>query len=471
MSECTHNCSTCSSGCGSSEFHRDESLMEKLMPGASVKKVIAVVSGKGGVGKSMVTSLLAAETQRRGFRTAILDADLTGPSIPKAFGVSERMRAAADHMLPVTTPSGIQMVSMNLLLDAPEEPVLWRGPVIAGVVAQFWSEVMWDDVDYMFIDLPPGTGDVPLTVMQGLPLDRIVIVSSPQDLVGMIVEKAVKMARMMKVPVLSLVENMSYFICPDCGKVHEIFGESKVQKLAAIYGIDAFIRLPINPDSARLVDEGRVEDIDCDYVAALADAPPPADESAGGGAVYAGLLFCGGHMPSSVTASLRKSREMHHSAASPTRVYTTRLTVAVWPPNSHATISKRNSPMLPQLSPPTMANISAMRSIIMGKTPLLFYRGYFPRIAEKYAFDKTSAGATFLALYKNTAAVYYLITAYPIGLFERPAHIFIPPAGDPSCHLTWRAASARRFFMCSRAGDIIPRPPAGYSKEIISTAA
>lgn len=271
MSECTHNCSTCSSGCGSSEFHRDESLMEKLMPGASVKKVIAVVSGKGGVGKSMVTSLLAAETQRRGFRTAILDADLTGPSIPKAFGVSERMRAAADHMLPVTTPSGIQMVSMNLLLDAPEEPVLWRGPVIAGVVAQFWSEVMWDDVDYMFIDLPPGTGDVPLTVMQGLPLDGIVIVSSPQDLVGMIVEKAVKMARMMKVPVLSLVENMSYFICPDCGKVHEIFGESKVQKLAAIYGIDAFIRLPINPYSARLVDEGRVEDIDCDYVAALAD--------------------------------------------------------------------------------------------------------------------------------------------------------------------------------------------------------
>ena len=271
MSECTHNCSTCSSGCGSSEFHRDESLMEKLMPGASVKKVIAVVSGKGGVGKSMVTSLLAAETQRRGFRTAILDADLTGPSVPKAFGVSERMRAAADHMLPVTTPSGIQMVSMNLLLDAPEEPVLWRGPVIAGVVAQFWSEVMWDDVDYMFIDLPPGTGDVPLTVMQGLPLDGIVIVSSPQDLVGMIVEKAVKMARMMKVPVLSLVENMSYFICPDCGKVHEIFGESKVQKLAAIYGIDAFIRLPINPDSARLVDEGRVEDIDCDYVAALAD--------------------------------------------------------------------------------------------------------------------------------------------------------------------------------------------------------
>lgn len=271
MSDCTHNCSTCASNCAGGEFRRDESLMEKLMPGASVKKVIAVVSGKGGVGKSMVTSLLAAETQRRGFRAAILDADLTGPSIPKSFGVTEHMRSAAGHMLPVTTPSGIQMVSMNLLLDKPEEPVLWRGPVIAGVAAQLWSEVMWDNVDYMFIDLPPGTGDVPLTVLQGLPLDGIVIVSTPQDLVGMIVEKAVRMARMMKVPVLSLVENMSYFICPDCGRIHEIFGESKVRKLAAMYGVDAFIRLPVNPDAAKLVDEGRVEDIDCDYVAALAD--------------------------------------------------------------------------------------------------------------------------------------------------------------------------------------------------------
>lgn len=271
MSECTHNCSTCSSGCSGGEFHRDESLMEKLMPGASVKKVIAVVSGKGGVGKSMVTGLLAAETQRRGFRTAILDADLTGPSIPREFGVTERMLAQEDHMLPVTTAGGIQMVSINLLLDKPSEPVLWRGPVIAGVVAQFWSEVMWNDVDYMFIDLPPGTGDVPLTVMQGLPLDGIVIVSSPQDLVGMIVEKAVKMAEMMKVPVLSLVENMSYFICPNCGDIHEIFGASQVEALAQKYGISSFIRLPINPDAARLVDEGRIDRIDCDYVSALAD--------------------------------------------------------------------------------------------------------------------------------------------------------------------------------------------------------
>ncbi len=271
MNECTHNCSTCSSNCAGGEFHRDESLMEKLMPGASVKKVVAVVSGKGGVGKSMVTGLLAAETQRRGFRTAVLDADLTGPSMPRAFGVTGRMLAREDHMLPVTTTGGIQMVSMNLLLDKPEEPVLWRGPVIAGVVAQFWSEVMWDAVDYMFIDLPPGTGDVPLTVMQGLPLDGIVIVSSPQDLVGMIVEKAVKMAEMMKVPVLSLVENMSYFICPDCGKIHEIFGASRAEELARKYGIECFIRLPVNPEAAKLVDEGRIDQIDCDYVAALAD--------------------------------------------------------------------------------------------------------------------------------------------------------------------------------------------------------
>lgn len=271
MSECTHNCSTCSSNCSGGEFHRDESLMEKLIPGASVRKVIAVVSGKGGVGKSMVTGLLAAETQRRGFRTAILDADLTGPSIPREFGVTGRMLAQENHMLPVTTPGGIQMVSINLLLDKPDEPVLWRGPVIAGVVAQFWSEVMWNDVDYMFIDLPPGTGDVPLTVMQGLPLDGIVIVSSPQDLVGMIVEKAVKMADLMKVPVLSLVENMSYFICPSCGGIHEIFGASQAEALAHKYGIKSFIRLPINPDAARLVDEGKIDQIDCDYVSALAD--------------------------------------------------------------------------------------------------------------------------------------------------------------------------------------------------------
>ena len=256
MSECTHNCSTCSSGCGSSEFHRDESLMEKLMPGASVKKVIAVVSGKGGVGKSMVTSLLAAETQRRGFRTAILDADLTGPSIPKAFGVSERMRAAADHMLPVTTPSGIQMVSMNLLLDAPEEPVLWRGPVIAGVVAQFWSEVMWDDVDYMFIDLPPGTGDVPLTVFQSLPVDGIVIVTSPQELVQMIVKKAYNMAEMMHVPVLGLVENFSYLKCPDCGKEIKLFGESHIDDVAKELGIPVFGKLPLDPAFAEQADKG-----------------------------------------------------------------------------------------------------------------------------------------------------------------------------------------------------------------------
>jgi len=245
--------------------------MEKLLPGAKVRKVIAVVSGKGGVGKSMVTSLLAAEAQRRGYRTAIMDADLTGPSIPKSFGVQERARAAENYMYPVKTESGIQLMSINLLLEDGNEPVLWRGPVIAGVVAQFWGEVMWDDVDYMFVDLPPGTGDVPLTVLQGLPVDGVVIVTSPQDLVGMIVEKAVKMAEMMKVPVVSLVENMSYYICPKCGDIHEIFGESHAAELALKHNINCYIRLPINPDSARLVDQGKVEDIDCDYVAALAD--------------------------------------------------------------------------------------------------------------------------------------------------------------------------------------------------------
>lgn len=275
MNECTHNCSTCSSHCSDGEFHRDDSLIEKLLPDAKVKKLIAVVSGKGGVGKSMVTSLLAAETQRRGLSAAVLDADITGPSIPKAFGVDERVHAKDGHMVPVRTASGIQMMSMNLLLEAPKEPVLWRGPVIAGVVTQFWNDVLWDDVDYMFVDLPPGTGDVPLTVLQGLPLDGIVIVTSPQELVGVIVEKAVKMAEMMKVPILSIVENMSYYICPKCGDIHEPFGESRVSELASEHGIKSYIRLPINPEAAKLVDEGRVEDIDCDYVAALADTVLP----------------------------------------------------------------------------------------------------------------------------------------------------------------------------------------------------
>lgn len=272
MEECSHNCSTCASGCSSSgEFMRDDELMEKLLPGCSMKKVIAVVSGKGGVGKSMVTSLLAAETQRRGFQTAIMDADVTGSSIPAAFGVHERARAGDKFMYPVTTPSGIQIMSINLLLENPTEPVLWRGPVIAGVVAQFWSQVKWDDVDYMFVDMPPGTGDVPLTVLQGLPVDGVVIVTSPQNVVGMIVEKAIKMSRMMKAPVLTLVENMSYFICQKCGDVEDLFGTSKVAMQAASNGIDSYIRLPINPNAARLMDRGRIEDVDCDYVRALAD--------------------------------------------------------------------------------------------------------------------------------------------------------------------------------------------------------
>ena len=272
MEECSHNCATCASGCSErQEFRRDEELMEKLLPGAGVKKVIAVVSGKGGVGKSMVTSLLAAEANRRGYRTAVMDADLTGPSIPAAFGVAGRARAGESFMYPVSTGSGIQLMSINLLLEDAAEPVLWRGPVIAGVAAQFWSEVLWDDVDFMFVDMQPGTGDVPLTVLQGLPVDGVVIVTSPQDLVGMIVEKAVRMSEMMKVPVLTLVENMSYYICPKCGEMEEIFGESHAAEQAAAHGIPSFIRLPINPDAARLTDAGRVEDIDCGYVSALAD--------------------------------------------------------------------------------------------------------------------------------------------------------------------------------------------------------
>ena len=240
-------------------------------PLPDVKNIIAVSSGKGGVGKSFVTASLANRMAQKGYKVGILDADITGPSIPKMYGVKGPAQAVDAGIYPIEAKNGIKVMSVNLLLPREDEPVIWRGPILANMVKQFWTDIVWGEIVYLFVDMPPGTGDVPLTVMQGLPLDGIVIVSSPQDLVGIIVEKAVKMARMMKVPVLSLVENMSYFICPDCGKVHEIFGESKVQKLAAIYGIDAFIRLPINPDSARLVDEGRVEDIDCDYVAALAD--------------------------------------------------------------------------------------------------------------------------------------------------------------------------------------------------------
>ena len=268
MSECTHDCSTCGKDCAD---RTAESFRKSLRPGASVKKVIAVVSGKGGVGKSLVTCLMASEMQRRGHSCAVLDADITGPSVPKSFGVHEHCMGTDEYLFPVTTHTGIQLMSMNLILENETEPVVWRGPVIAGAVTQFWTDVMWRDVDYMFVDMPPGTGDVPLTVFQSLPVDGIVIVTTPQDLVGMIVEKAVHMAELMNVPVLGLVENMSYFKCPDCGKEHAIFGESKVEALAKQYGIAHFARLPIDPVITTMVDAGEVESVSGEHIAPIVD--------------------------------------------------------------------------------------------------------------------------------------------------------------------------------------------------------
>ncbi len=269
MSECTHDCSTCGKDCAE---RTAESFRKSLRPGASVKKVIAVVSGKGGVGKSLVTCLMASEMQRRGFNCAVLDADITGPSVPKSFGVHEHCMGTDEYLFPVTTHTGLQLMSMNLILENETEPVVWRGPVIAGAVTQFWTDVLWRDVDYMFVDMPPGTGDVPLTVFQSLPVDGIIIVTTPQDLVGMIVEKAVHMAELMNIPVLGLVENMSYFKCPDCGKEHLIFGESKVEALAKQYGIANFARLPIDPVITTMVDAGEVESVSGEHIAPIVDA-------------------------------------------------------------------------------------------------------------------------------------------------------------------------------------------------------
>ena len=268
--ECTYDCSSCSENCGERQETMDMSA--KLCPGASVKKVYAVVSGKGGVGKSLVTSLLASEMQRRGHQAAILDADMTGPSIPKAFGLAQHATGSDQYLYPVTTNSGVQVMSINLILEHDTDPVVWRGPVIAGAVTQFWSEVLWQDVDYMFVDMPPGTGDVPLTVFQSLPVDGVIIVTSPQDLVSMIVAKAVNMAKMMNVPVVGLVENMSYFKCPDCGKIHNIFGESKVDKVAEEFGISNVAKMPIDPVVATMVDAGEVEDVKADALATVADS-------------------------------------------------------------------------------------------------------------------------------------------------------------------------------------------------------
>ncbi len=255
MSECTHDCSSCSQNCS----ERKESLVESPNKNSNVKKVIGIVSGKGGVGKSLVTSLLASASAKAGKKVAILDADLTGPSIPKAFGIHQRATADDDGLIPAESLGGIKVMSLNLLLENESDPIVWRGPVIAGTVKQFWTEVNWGEVDYMYVDMPPGTGDVPLTVFQSLPVDGIIIVTSPQELVTMIVEKAVKMAKLMNIPILGLVENMSYYTCPDCGKEHSIFGESHVEATAKTFDIPAFARLPIDPALAGLVDEGKVE--------------------------------------------------------------------------------------------------------------------------------------------------------------------------------------------------------------------
>lgn len=254
---CTHDCGTCSSDCsGGAE---KQSLITELNKQSSVKKVIAVISGKGGVGKSTVTAMLAAAMNREGFATAVLDADITGPSIPKMFGLHERALGSEDGILPAVTEMGIKVMSVNLLLENDTDPVVWRGPVISGTVNQFWSDVLWGDIEYMFVDMPPGTGDVALTVFQSLPVDGIVIVTSPQELVTMIVEKAVKMADMMNIPILGIVENMSYFKCPECGREHHIFGQSHLEEAANRFGAPVLARLPIDPDFAKLSDEGKAE--------------------------------------------------------------------------------------------------------------------------------------------------------------------------------------------------------------------
>ena len=264
MSECTHNCSTCSQAGNCSS--KKEDLRAPLNPQSNVKKVIAVVSGKGGVGKSLVTGMLSVLTHREGKKTAIIDADITGPSIPKMFGVKGSIEGDESGIFPAVSASGIQMISANLLLEEETQPVLWRGPVIAGMVKQFWSDVIWNDVDVMFVDCPPGTGDVPLTVFQSLPIDGIVIVSTPQDLVSMIVSKAVNMANLMNIPVLGLVENMSYAVCPDCGKHIEIYGKSHINEVAENFGLKVLGRLPFDPEFAALCDRGHIEMLDSDYL-------------------------------------------------------------------------------------------------------------------------------------------------------------------------------------------------------------
>ncbi len=266
---CAKDCSSCGENCPSRRS--PQSFLEKTNEYSNVKNVIAIVSGKGGVGKSLVTSLLAKETHSKGYNVAILDADITGPSIPKAFGLNERLYGDGTYFYPAKTANGISVVSLNLMLDDESTPAVWRGPIIAGTVKQFWTNASWGDVDYMFVDMPPGTGDVPLTVFQSLPISGIVIVTTPQDLVGMIVEKAFNMAKMMNVPVIALVENMSYLVCPDCGNKIYLFGESKVEEMAKKMELDTYTALPIDANLAEAVDNGDIELVGSEYLQPIVD--------------------------------------------------------------------------------------------------------------------------------------------------------------------------------------------------------
>ncbi len=269
MADCNHDCSSCGSECG--ERTTPQSFLAPPNPMSRVGKVIAVMSGKGGVGKSLVASSLAAAMAARGKKVGILDADITGPSIPKAFGIHGQAGGSDLGIEPMYSKGGVAVMSLNLLMEHETDPVVWRGPVIAGAVKQFWTDVVWGDVDYLFVDMPPGTGDVPLTVFQSLPVDGVVVVTSPQDLVSMIVTKAVNMAKLMNIPVLGVIENYSYFQCPDCGKRHAVFGESKLEAVAAELGLPVLARLPIDPALARACDRGTIEDFQPNYLAEVAE--------------------------------------------------------------------------------------------------------------------------------------------------------------------------------------------------------
>ena len=270
MSECTHDCGSCGEDCPSRQSSPQD-FLEKPNELSNIRRVIGVVSGKGGVGKSLVTSLLAVQLNRRGYKTGIMDADVTGPSIPKAFGIHQKAAGTGTALLPVKSKTGVEIISINLLLENESDPVVWRGPIIAGVVKQFWTDVIWDNVDFLFVDMPPGTGDVPLTVFQSIPLDGIIVVASPQELVEMVVEKAVRMAQLMNIPILGLVENMSYVACPDCGKKIPVFGESHVDEIASRYHLPVLAKLPIDPALAKACDQGVIELYEGDWMDQAAD--------------------------------------------------------------------------------------------------------------------------------------------------------------------------------------------------------